>query len=131
MPIDDERRRLSRAKTTPGTRPQATVSTRDEQGPGDEVQGSLKRVQEMLLLQRGERAGYRGEEEKRSEAHKPPAVQHARNERNEKYERLQRAFEQMNRWKDEEKAESARERSKRAQGTRSLSYLCQHFVQWC
>ena len=119
MPIDDERRRFNRTKTTAGTKPQATGSTRDEPEPKNEVQESLQRLQEMLLLQRGEQVGFRAEEEKRIEAHEL-ATQHARNERNEKYERLRQASERMSRWKDEEKAEAAGEESGRAQGRRNL-----------
>ena len=122
MPIDDERRRFTRPKTTPRVKPQTVISTKDEAESKDEVQESLQRLQDMLLLQQGERAEFREEEEKRLEAHKLRA-QRTRNERNEKYERLQRAFERMNRWKEEEKAELAEEESKRAQGTKSLSYI--------
>jgi len=127
MPIDDERRRFRRANTTPSTKLQTAVSTKDESEWKDRVQEPLQKLHETLLLQRNERAGFR-EEEKRIEAHKL-AAQYGRNERNEKYERLQRAFERMNRWKDEEKAEAAREESKGIQGTRGLSHLCQGLVQ--
>jgi len=122
MPIDDERRRFGRAKTTSGTKPQTAVPTTDGSELKDGVQESLQRLQEMLL-QRGERVGFREEEKKRLETHEL-AARHARSERNEKYERLQQASERMNRWKDEEKTEAAGEESKRAQGKRSLSYLC-------
>jgi len=76
----------------------------------------------MLLVQRGEQAGFYTEEEKRIETGKR-AAQRAQNERNEKYERLQRAFERMNRWKDEEKAEAAGEESGRVQGTREVHLI--------
>lgn len=123
MPIDDERRRFRRTTTTPGTKSQATVSAKDGLDPKERVQASLHTLQEMLLDQRDERAGFREEAERRVEAHKL-AAQRGRSERNEKYERLQQAFERMNRWRDEEKAGTAREESMR-QGTRSLSYLRQ------
>ena len=123
MPINDERRRFGRAKTTSGTKPQNAVPTADVPELKDGIQESLQRLQEMLLLQRGERVGFGEEEKKRMEAHEL-AAQHARSERNEKYERLRQASERMNRWKDEEKIEAVGEESKRAQGKRSLSYLC-------
>lgn len=124
MPIDDERRRFGEAKTVPDTKPQTAVSTTDEPRPKDGVRESLQRLQEMLLLQQGEQIGFREEEEKRIKAHEL-AAQDARNGRKEKYERLREAFERTNRWmKDEEKAEAAGEESKRAQGKKSLSYLC-------
>lgn len=123
MPIDDERRRLGRSKIAPDTKPQGVVATEGGgSGSKDGVRGSLQTLQEMLLLQQSERAGFRAEEEKRIEANRE-VMQHARNERNEKYQRLRQAFERMNRSKDEEKAEAAREESKRRQGTKSLSYL--------
>lgn len=127
MPIDDERRRFGRAKT-PSTKLQTAVPTKDELEPKDEVQESLQGLQEMLLLQRDERAGYREEVEKRVEARELIA-QRARKERNEKYERLQQAFERMNRWEDGEKVEAAREESKGTEGTISLSYLCRDSMQ--
>jgi len=122
MPIDDERRRFGRAKATPGTKPQTAVSTKDKSRLSDETQESLQRLQEMLLLRGSEQVGFRAEEEKRIDTSKQ-AAERARSERNEKYERLQRAFEQMNRWKDEEEAEVAGEESGRIQGTGSLSCL--------
>jgi len=64
---------------------------------GIERRESLQRLQEVLLLQGSEQAGFCAEEEKRIEASKQ-AVQRARNERNDRYKRLQRAFERMNRW---------------------------------
>jgi len=127
MPINDERRRFGRTKATSGTGPQAAVPTKGEPGQGGGVQESLQMLQDMLVLQRGEQAEFRGEEEKRIEASKQ-TVQRVRNERNEKYERMQQAFERMNRWRDEDKAEAAGEESKRVQGTRSLSYLFQDLV---
>jgi hypothetical protein len=121
MPIDDQRRLFGRAKT-PGTKPQTAVPAEGEPEPNDGVQESLQRLQETLLLQRGERARFREEEKKHIEAHEL-AAHRARNERNEKYERLRQAFERMNRWKDD-KVEGAGEESVREQGKRSLSYLC-------
>lgn len=123
MPIDDERQRFRRAKTTPNIKLQTAVSTKDESDPKDRMRESLQELQETLLLQRDERAGFREEEEKRTEAHKV-AAKYGRRERNEKYERLQQAFERMNRWRDEERNES-----KETQGTRTLSHLCQDLVQ--
>ena len=121
MPIDDERRRLGRAKAAPGVDPPSATSTKHESAPKDRAQESMQRLHEMLLLQRDERAEFRAEEEKRIETNEQ-AAQRARNERNEKYERLQQAFARMNRWKDEEKTEAAREESKLVQGT-SRVYL--------
>ena len=126
MPIDDERRRLSRAKRTPGTAPQIGTPAKDESEPKDGVRESLQRLHEMLLLQQAERVGFREDEEKRVQAQRQ-AVQRARNERNERYDRLQQAFGRMGRWRDEEGAEAGREESRRSQGTISLSYLCQEF----
>lgn len=128
MPINDERRRFGRAKATPDTEPPTAAATGGTPGPKDGVQESLQSLQETLLLQRNERAEFRAEEEKRIQASEE-AVRRARDERNEKYERLQQAFERVDRWKDEEKAEAAREQSKRAQGTQHLSYLCSDLVQ--
>lgn len=124
MPIDDERRRFCRTKTTAHDEPQTGTATEGELEPKATVQESLQRLQEMLLSQRRERAELLSGEEKRIEA-KKEAVQRARNERNEKYERLQQVFERMNEWKSEDEAEAAGERSKRAQGANlGLSYPC-------
>lgn len=126
MPIDDERRRLGRTKTTPGRKSQTIVATEGKSGSKD-VQESLQRLQEML--QRQEPAGLHEGEENRIEANKE-AAKRAQNERNEKYERLRQAFERMNRWMDEEKAEAAREESRRVQqGMRDLSYLDKDLAQ--
>ena len=122
MPIDDERRRFGKAKGTPSTKPQIAVATEDESGARDGIQESLERLQELLLLQRGERTEFREEEEKRIKSNKE-AMEHAWTERNEKYERLQQAFERINRWKDEEETRASGEESKEAQGTPSSSYL--------
>lgn len=127
MPIDDERRRFRRTKATPDNNPQSAVATEGELGSKGGVQESLQELQETLLLQHGERAEFRLEEEKRIEANKQ-AAQRARAERNEKHERLKRAFEKMDRWKDEENAEAAEE-LRRVQGMRSSSYLGKSFVQ--
>jgi len=127
MPINDERRRFGRTTATSDTGPQAAVPTKGEPGQGDGVHESLQMLQDMLALQRGKQAEFRGEEEKHIEANKQ-TVQRARNERNEKYERMKQAFERVNQWRDEGKAEAAGEESKRVQGTRSLSYLCQDLV---
>jgi len=117
MPIGDERRRFGRAKATPDTKPQVVVATEGKSGTKGDAQESLQRLQETLLLQRGESAGVREEEDKRIEANKE-AMEHARNERNEKYERLRQAFERMNRWVAEE--EAARGESKKVQGMRVI-----------
>ena len=128
MPIDDGRRRFGRAKPPPGTKPQAVIVTDGKFGTEGDVQESLRRLQETSLLQRDETAGVRVEEDKRIEANKE-AAERARNERNEKYERLRQAFERMNRWVAEEKAEAAREESKRIQGMRViLSRQCPRLV---
>lgn len=119
MPIDDERRRFGGAKTTSDTKSQTVVATEHKFGTKEDVQESLQRLQETLLLQRGESAGVHTEEDKRIEANKE-AAERARNERNKKYERLRQAFERMNRWVAEEKAEAAREESKRDQGMRLI-----------
>jgi len=123
MPIDDERRRFGRAKATQDPKPQTVAAANGELGWKEGVQKSLQRLQETLLLQRAGPTGLRAEEENRIKTNEE-AAQRARNERNEKYERLRQAFERMNRWMAEEKAEAAREESKRAQGMRGSSYLC-------
>ena len=119
MPIDDERRRFCRAKATSDTKPQTAVATEGKIGTKVHVQESLQRLQETLLSQRGESAGVREEEDKRIEANKE-AAERARNERNKKYERLRQAFERMNRWVAEDRAEAAIEESKRVQGMRVI-----------
>ena len=129
MPIHDERRRFGKAKATPVIKPQTVVATEGKSGSKDDVQESLQRLQEMLLLQRNEPAEFGVEEEKRIKANKE-AAERARNERNEKYERLRQAFDRMNRWMDEERAGAAREESKRdQQGIKGSSYLCEDLVR--
>ena len=128
MPINDERRRFGRAKATLDTEPQVAVATEGTSGPKDGIQESLQGLQEILLSQRDERAGFRAEEENRVKANEE-AMRRARDERNEKYERLQRAFERVHRWKDEDKAEAAREESRRTQGTQISPYLESGLVQ--
>jgi len=122
MPIDDERRRFGGAKAIPDTKPQTALATEGEFGTKGCVRESLQRLQETLLLQQGESAGVRAEEDKRTETNKE-AAERAGNERNEKYERLRQTFERMNRWMADEEAEAARKESKRVQGMRNLSYL--------
>ena len=124
MPIDDERRRFHKTKAAAHTKPQASVATENELRSKGGVQESLKRLEEMLRLQRGERAELLAGEKKRIEANKQ-AAQRARSERDEKYKHLQQAFERMKKWKGEEDAGTAREKLKRVQGTNpSPPYLC-------
>lgn len=94
MPIDDERRRLRRTKATTHAKPQAKVTAEGELGSRDRMQESIKRLHDMLLLQRDEQSYLLAEEEKRIEANKQ-AAERVRNERNDKYERLRQAFERM------------------------------------
>ena len=116
MPIDDERGRFSRIKSGGHAKLQTAVATEGARGLGDGVQGSLGRLQEMLMSQRREQAEFLAEGTERIEANKQ-AAQRARNERNEKYERLQQAFGRTNRRKDEEDAGGNGEESERVRGT--------------
>lgn len=116
MPINDERRRFGRSKTTTHTKPQAAANTEGGSGPKEGAKGSkesIERLREMLMMQQDEEAEHHTEE--RIEASRQ-AAQRARDERKEKYERLQQAFERMNRQKDKEGVEMPGEWSKRVQG---------------
>jgi len=63
MPIVDEWRRFGRAKAT---KPQTVVATEGKFGTKGDVQESLQRLQETLLLQRGDSTGAREEEDIRA-----------------------------------------------------------------
>ena len=124
MPIDDERRRLSRTKAMPGTAPQIRTSAIGEPEPKERVEESLQRLYEMVLLERAKQVEFCEREEERVQTQRQ-AVQRARNDRNERHDRLQQAFERLDRWRGEEGAEAAREESRRSQGTIRLPCPCQ------
>jgi hypothetical protein len=80
----------------PEAKPQSAVATERESGLKGGVQESPQELQETLQQQRGERAGFRVEEEKRIREDKQ-AVQRAWTGRHETHQRLQRPFERMSR----------------------------------